>query len=177
MFDTEGRRVTNLDQIMDGGIYICSSSKRFLPGNYGSYGEKTEFRAPDFQINENMADLRSPSPIRGGTTNLFSRKNTVNSAPLSSESPSDFRGSMLRNSFRILANFGETLKNDTYFVWKIVLKCCFQSLLSLAGRKKRIKNVYSRFLHRKIALQFSIAVASCLAGNSLFVNCLRYDLG
>ena len=92
MFDTEGRRVTNMDQIMDGGIYICSSTKRFLPGNYGSYGEKTEFRAPDFQINENMADLRSPSPIRGGTTNLFSRKNTVNSAPLSSESPSDFRG-------------------------------------------------------------------------------------
>ena len=92
MFDTEGRRVTNLDQIMDGGIYICSSSKRFLPGNYGSYGEKTEFRAPDFQINENLADLRSPSPIRGGTTNLFSRKNTVNSAPLSSESPTDFRG-------------------------------------------------------------------------------------
>ena len=116
MFDTEGRRVTNMDQIMDGGIYICSSTKRFLPGNYGSYGEKTEFRAPDFQINENMADLRSPSPIRGGTTNLFSRKNTVNSAPLSSESPSDFRGkyfplfSRLRNSFRILVNFRGNFK-------------------------------------------------------------------
>ena len=35
--------------------------------------------------------IRSPSPIRTATTNLFSRKNTVNSAPLSSaESPTDF---------------------------------------------------------------------------------------
>ena len=67
MFDTEGRRVTNLDQIMDGGIYICSSSKRFLPGNYGSYGEKTEFRDPDFQINENMIpDPSCPSCFSHG---------------------------------------------------------------------------------------------------------------
>ena len=81
MFDTDGRRITNLDQIMDGGIYICSSSKRFLPGKYGSYGSE------GLQTNDHA---RSPSPDRGvATTNLF-RKNTVNSAPISSESTSDF---------------------------------------------------------------------------------------
>ena len=59
IFDSEGRRITGLDQIHDGGIsttkifvktiklfvreflgiYICSSSKKFVPGNYGAYGD------------------------------------------------------------------------------------------------------------------------------------------
>ena len=39
MFDTEGRRITSLDQIQDGGVYVCSASKRFQPGNYGVYGD------------------------------------------------------------------------------------------------------------------------------------------
>ena len=86
MFDPEGRRITNLDQIMDGGTYICSSSKKLLPGNYGSFGD-------DFHVNNDPIPPppRSPSPIRGGVqTNLFSRKSTVNSAPISSDSISDF---------------------------------------------------------------------------------------
>ena len=151
MFDTEGRRVTNLDQIMDGGIYICSSSKRFLPGNYGSYGEKTEFRAPDFQINENMADLRSPSPIRGGTTNLFSRKNTVNSAPLSSESPSDFRGTYfpqyVEEQFQDFGKFSGKLQEMANFVWNIVLKF---RLLSLSETNERNKILTPDFFTEKL---------------------------
>ena len=85
MFDIDGRRITNLDQIMDGGIYICSSSKRFLPGKYGSYGSEGLN-----QINDSPPPrLASPESRGVPTTNLF-RKNTVNSAPISSESTSDF---------------------------------------------------------------------------------------
>ena len=77
MFDSEGRRLTNIDQIMDGGVYICSSSKRFIPGNYGSFGDN--FRVPE-------SVERSPSPM--GTTNLFRSKK--NSAPLSAGSDEYF---------------------------------------------------------------------------------------
>ncbi len=68
MFDSEGRRITGLDQIMDGAVYICSSSKRFIPGKYGSHGE-------GFYDTR----LRSPSPPK---TNLFRKK--TSSAPISS---------------------------------------------------------------------------------------------
>ena len=83
---------------------------------------------------------------------------------------------MLRNSFRVLVNFGETLFNGTYFCLENCSEVLFSKFsLSLAGTNKRNKTVYPRFFHRKIALQFSIAVVSCLAGNSFFVNGLRYE--
>ena len=38
MFDTEGTRITSIDQVIDGGEYVCSSDRRFIPGNYGRTG-------------------------------------------------------------------------------------------------------------------------------------------
>ena len=85
MFDTEGRRITSLEQIQENGIYICSSSKKFVPGNYGGYGgmenfkEVSEFRSP------------SPPPRAGPPTNIF-RNKVPNSAAQSVSSESSGGG-------------------------------------------------------------------------------------
>ena len=39
MYDTEGNRVTSIDEIKDGGEYVCSSSRRFVAANYGATGD------------------------------------------------------------------------------------------------------------------------------------------
>ena len=79
IFDSEGRRITGLDQIHDGGkirfiwnnpaktylykmqfffrefigIYICSSSKKFVPGNYGAYGDGFRVDQDSTEPNQN----------------------------------------------------------------------------------------------------------------------------
>ena len=69
MFDTEGRRITSLEQIQENGVYIVSSSKKFIPGNYGGYGGMENFKE--------VSEFRSPSPPRVAT-NIF--RNKVSSA-------------------------------------------------------------------------------------------------
>ena len=39
MFDTDGGRITSIDQVFDGGEYVCSATKKFVPGNYGRTGD------------------------------------------------------------------------------------------------------------------------------------------
>ena len=80
--------------------------------------------------------------------------------------------SMLRNSFRILVNFRGNFKKWHLFCLE---HCSEVPFTKFVRNKWKEQNTYPRFFHRKIALQFSIAVASCLAGNSLFVNGLRYE--
>ena len=65
MFDLDGKRITSLDQIQDGGIYICSASKKFLPGNYGAYGDGFHVE-PEPIPNSRNNGLISPTPIKSG---------------------------------------------------------------------------------------------------------------
>ena len=65
MFDIDGKRITSLDQIQDGGIYICSASKKFLPGNYGAYGDGFHVE-PEPIPNSRNNGLISPTPIKSG---------------------------------------------------------------------------------------------------------------
>ncbi len=42
MFDTDGSRITSIDQVESGGEYVMASSKKFTPANYGRTGEAFE---------------------------------------------------------------------------------------------------------------------------------------
>ena len=39
MFDSEGQRITSIEQIEDGGAYVCSENRRFIAANYGKTGQ------------------------------------------------------------------------------------------------------------------------------------------
>ena len=78
MFDTEGRRITSLEQIQENGIYICSTSKKFIPGSYGGYGGMENFKE--------KAPSSPPPPRAGPPTNIFRNKVSSAAQSVSSES-------------------------------------------------------------------------------------------
>ena len=39
VYDIEGNPINNIDKVREAGKYVCSSLRRFIPGNYGSFTE------------------------------------------------------------------------------------------------------------------------------------------
>ena len=87
MFDTEGRRITSLEQIQENGIYICSTSKKFIPGSYGGYGGMDNFKEnTDFRSHQQAPSSPPPAPRAGPPTNIFRNKVSSAAQSVSSES-------------------------------------------------------------------------------------------
>ncbi|XP_040580643.1 echinoderm microtubule-associated protein-like CG42247 [Lepeophtheirus salmonis] len=57
IFDTNGHRITSLDEIEEGGSYVVSETRRFIHGSYGMIGES-------FQVEQYRVPSRSASRQR-----------------------------------------------------------------------------------------------------------------
>jgi curved DNA-binding protein CbpA len=79
MFDKDGRRITSLEQISDKGLYVCSSSKRFVPGNYGAFGDGFAPQDGHLDPRSRVQSRLSHQTNFGSSTNLFKKK--ISSAP------------------------------------------------------------------------------------------------
>lgn len=101
MFDTEGTRITSIDQVenevedplddaenlfqvVDGGEYVCSQDRRFIPGNYGRTGNA-------FLV-DGGASARSNRRFRR-SRNVMGKK--TNSAP-TSDKPNSADGRVIK---------------------------------------------------------------------------------
>lgn len=84
MFDTEGTRITSIDQIVDGCSYVCSQNRRFVPANYGQTGDA-------FAL-DGGASARSTSRLRRISYN----KKTTNSAPTGGNKPGSGDGRVIK---------------------------------------------------------------------------------
>ena len=38
VYDVDGNAIDNIDKVVEGGSYVCSSLRKFIPSNYGSFG-------------------------------------------------------------------------------------------------------------------------------------------
>ena len=77
MFDTDGRRITSLEQIKDGGVYVCSASRKFVPGNYGAFGDA--FYAENYKESVARAHDRTDFPnARQPDTSRYTKPYIVN---------------------------------------------------------------------------------------------------
>ncbi len=83
MFDTQGSRITSIEQIENLGSYVMSSGKKFVPGNYGKTGMDFEVDggvARKKKANKRLGAVRPAnnkpaSPESGRTIKIISAQN------------------------------------------------------------------------------------------------------